>query len=68
MAILEDCCMVFPNMQMTESWPMGLLFFFFFCFFCLFFLFFFCCFFVVVVVVVVVVLFILSPFVLNSIF
>ena len=32
-AILEDCCMAFANMQVNELWPMGLLFFFFFFFF-----------------------------------
>ena len=25
-AILEDCCMAFANMQVSELWPMGLLF------------------------------------------
>ena len=27
-AILEDCCMAFANMQVSELWPMGLLFYF----------------------------------------
>ena len=25
-AILEDCCMAFAKMQVSELWPMGLLF------------------------------------------
>ena len=26
-AMLEDCCMAFANMLVSELWPMGLLFF-----------------------------------------